>query len=291
MRSIGQIIGEDRARTLGNYLLFQDIDNQIEKETDGSFSIWVVDEDKVATSRAILSGFLSNPDDPRFQVGSVRRPPPKKQKVLDRTNLFRASYSFGVGPLTATLVAICAALFYATYFLHRMDIASALMMSGETERFVGGGRLSELSEIFHGQIWRLFTPALLHQGVLHVLFDLLWLKDLGSLIEARLGSLKFIIMVCVIAALSNLTQFFWAGPGFSGMSGVVYGLFAYIWIRGRYDVTSGLFMPPQIVTMMIIWFFVGWIPGMNIANGAHAGGLVFGMIWGYLDSGRLWRLR
>jgi GlpG protein len=289
MRSIGQIIGVERARKLGNYLLFHGIENQIEAETDGSFSVWIKEEEQVEAARTILAGFLNNPDDPRFQVGAVRRPPPRPQKVFDRTNIFRASYSFGLGPLTGVLIAVCVVLFYLTYYRGRMDILAALAISEEIHRLHGGGRFGELIEILHGQIWRLVTPAFLHAGLIHILFNMLWLKDLGSLIESRLGSLQLLLMVLGLAIFSNLVQYFWAGPSFLGMSGVVYGLFGYIWIRGRYDTASGLFVHPTTVTMMMLWFFVCWLPGMRVANGAHGGGLVLGMAWGYLASGRLWR--
>jgi hypothetical protein len=87
------------------------------------------------------------------------------------------------------------------------------------------------------------------------------------------------------SSLSNLAQFFVRGPIFGGMSGVIYGLFGYIWIRGRFDPASGLFLPQTTVTMMIIWFIlcaVNVIP--NVANYAHGAGLLLGMAWGYLSS-------
>ena len=45
-------------------------------------------------------------------------------------------------------------------------------------------------------------------------------------------------LVLVIAALSNLGQYFVSGPNFCGISGVVYGLFGYIWMKGRFDPAS-----------------------------------------------------
>jgi GlpG protein len=93
----------------------------------------------------------------------------------------------------------------------------------------------------------------------------------------------------VIAGLSNLGQMYMSGPGFGGMSGVVYGLLGYIWIRGKFDPASGLYLHSSTVIMMLIWFFICFapnaIPGMpRIANTAHAVGLVSGMVWGYLSS-------
>jgi GlpG protein len=91
--------------------------------------------------------------------------------------------------------------------------------------------------------------------------------------------------VLIIAVISNLTQFLFTGGGFGGMSGVVYGLFGYVWIRGKLDPTSGLYLHPTTVAMMMIWLFVCMIGVMgSIANAAHASGLLVGVIWGYLSS-------
>ena len=72
---------------------------------------------------------------------------------------------------------------------------------------------------------------------------------------------------------------------FGGMSGVVYGLLGYIWIRGKYDASSNLFVHPQTVMMMIIWFFLCLIGLIgNVANTVHGIGLATGIIWGYVSA-------
>jgi GlpG protein len=142
-----------------------------------------------------------------------------------------------------------------------------------------------LPEIRHGEVWRLFTPMFIHFGFPHIFFNLIALREMGSAIESRLGSKYFLKLVLVIAALSNLAQFFIESPAFGGMSGVVYGLLGFIWMRGKYDLTSGLFAPPMSVVIMVVWFFLcflGYIPG--VANYAHGAGLLLGMAWGYLSA-------
>jgi GlpG protein len=114
---------------------------------------------------------------------------------------------------------------------------------------------------------------------------MMWLYDLGGMVEARQGRLRLGLIVLVIAVLSNLGQYWMAGPIFGGMSGVVYGLLGYVWMRGKFDPASGLFLHQTTVLMMLIWFFVclfGWVG--RVANTAHAVGLVVGMAWGYLSS-------
>ncbi len=88
-------------------------------------------------------------------------------------------------------------------------------------------------------------------------------------------------LVVVLAVGSNLGQYFYGGPDFGGMSGVLYGLMGYIWIRGQVDPASGLFLSPMSITILLVWFFlclVGFIP--HVANACHAYGLVMGMIIG-----------
>ena len=91
--------------------------------------------------------------------------------------------------------------------------------------------------------------------------------------------------VLVIAVLSNLAQYYISGPYFCGISGVVYGLFGYIWMKGKFDPASGFYLHPQTVMMMLIFFVLcltQLIPG--IANTVHGVGLAVGVAWGFLAS-------
>src|SRR5207249_10466277 len=143
-----------------------------------------------------------------------------------------------------------------------------------------------LPEIRHGQIWRLFTSMFIHFNALHIFFNMLWLRDLGSMIEGRQSSWHLAILALAVAAGSNLAQFYVTHyPNFGGMSGVVYGLLGYVWIRGKLDPASGLYLNRFTVTMMMIWLvvcFTPWVRG--IANYAHLAGLLMGMAWGYVSS-------
>jgi GlpG protein len=72
------------------------------------------------------------------------------------------------------------------------------------------------------------------------------------------------------------------------MSGVLYGLFGYIWMKSRYEPQSGFMISSNTVIWMVGWFFLcltGYLG--NIANVVHGAGLVVGMIVGRFPS--LWR--
>jgi GlpG protein len=120
---------------------------------------------------------------------------------------------------------------------------------------------------------------------LHLLFNMMMLVSMGSMLEARLGTGLFGLKIIVLAVVSNLAQFYAVHPHFFGFSGVNYGLFGYIWARGRLDPHSGLGLPPQTVAMMVVWFFLclSNVVG-QVANMAHASGLGLGLIWGILAS-------
>ena len=102
---------------------------------------------------------------------------------------------------------------------------------------------------------------------------------------SRLNSWNYLFLVAGLAAAGNLAQYFVNDSFlFGGMSGVIYGLLGYIWLRGRFDITFGLAIPQQTIVLALIWFVacvVGFIP--HVANSAHGAGLVVGAIWGVAD--------
>jgi len=141
------------------------------------------------------------------------------------------------------------------------------------------------SDILHGQIWRLVTPIFVHFGLLHILFNMMWLWDLGRVLELLRGPLFLAAFVAVSGVASNLAQYtITQSPMFGGMSGVVYALLAYIWMQGRVNPALGIRLHQSTVIMMIGWFVICWTGLLGpIANWAHTAGLVIGVAWGSLD--------
>lgn len=293
MRMIGQIQGETKARTFSNYLYVQGIDNQVEADKDGDWALWIHAEEELDRARTILAEYQSNPDDPKYKESAreavaLKERKEKEQKqfekrVKERRHLFRPMSGYGFGPVTYVLITICIAVFILQNLgpsIAEKTLTKLLLTDYSTRGLRG------LLEVRHGEIWRLVTPIFLHFSIMHIVFNMWILLDLGSMIEGRQSSLYFLALTLVLAVGSNLTQYYVYGPSlFGGMSGVDYGLFGYIWIRGKLDPGSGLYVQPSTVMMMIVWFFLclsGWV-GV-IANGAHGGGLVLGMLWGWLSS-------
>ena len=152
-------------------------------------------------------------------------------------------------------------------------------------RRVGFGTIEDA--LAEGQFWRLLTPIFLHFGIFHLAFNSLWIWEFGRRIEGFAGSLHLAVIVLLTGVGSNLGQYLWEGPSlFGGMSGVLYGLLGYLWIRHKVHPQPELALPPGIVGFLLAWLvicmtgIVDLLMGGRIANAAHASGLVLGMILG-----------
>jgi GlpG protein len=152
-------------------------------------------------------------------------------------------------------------------------------------------------KISQGQIWRLFSPCLLHGGFFHILFNMLWLWFLGRPIEERIGWFRTLILTLFIGILSNTAQYFMSGPLFFGYSGIVMGLATFIWMRQKNAPWEGY--PLSRSTILFLFLFIGAIFILtfasfliqlftpitfspNIANTAHIMGGLIGAILGRL---------
>ena len=134
-----------------------------------------------------------------------------------------------------------------------------------------------------GELWRLWTPALLHFGVVHLVFNLLWLWEFGRRIEIGGGRRRLLEAILLIAPLANVAQYLAdQGPRFGGLSGVVYGLLGYLLVAGRRSAHPAFRLPAGLVLALLaflVFFTTGATEpfGLHVANGAHWGGLVAGI--------------
>ncbi len=136
-----------------------------------------------------------------------------------------------------------------------------------------------------GEYWRIITPIFLHFGWLHIIFNCLWLWELGALIEQRLGRIHLVALVLLSGSGSNLAQAIYAGPSlFGGMSGVVYALLGFCWVYNALLRDNRLWVPRPIIMFMLVWLVFGMVAPTemlgigSIANAAHLGGLLMGCL-------------
>ena len=147
-----------------------------------------------------------------------------------------------------------------------------------------------LPEIREGQLWRLFSPMFLHFSIFHIAFNLLWVWQLGRLVEFKQGGIVLGLLCLLSGAIANIAQYFVTGPLFGGMSGVVYALFGYVWLQGLTNRQFGIQLPNNIVYLLLGWFVICWsgilekLFGLGIANTAHTAGLASGIVLSLLVS-------
>lgn len=147
--------------------------------------------------------------------------------------------------------------------------------------FFGAVPSSELTDI-----WRVFTPSLMHFSILHITFNLLWWWYLGGKIENKLGTRPLLFLLIAAGTLPSILQFYMTGPNFGGLSGVVYAVVGYTWLMGIRKPDAGIGLPQSYMAFMLIWLVLGFtdLLGMPIANGAHIGGLLVGLAQALFDS-------
>lgn len=305
MRRIGKLDSRKKAGNFSGYLYLQEIDNTVEEGLDGQFEIWVHDDDHVARAEGLLTAFLQSQDAASYdgaekQAARARRRQERAEKAGQRAVVDgRQIWSYAEGGYPIRAVTLSLMLISIGFYLFAEALAggrwpSLLFIKDFQE--IDGIRFwvaDGLTALRRGQVWRLVTPIFLHFTLLHLVFNMMWLMDLGSSIEYNRGSGFLLVFVLLVAALSNLGQYAVAGPNFGGMSGVVYGLLGYAWMMGRYDPGSGLKLRRATVTLMLSWFvlcilFTRYMP---VANTAHAVGLGIGVVWGFVESGGIARTR
>lgn len=139
-----------------------------------------------------------------------------------------------------------------------------------------------------GQWWRWITPVFVHFGLMHLAMNSLWLWELSGRIERRQGTLILGALFILFACFSNWVQYEWEGAGiFGGLSGVVYAMLGHCWIYQRLAPNPLTALPNGIVVIMLIWLVVCLtgalgVVGLNVANGAHVGGLIIGCLTGLI---------
>jgi GlpG protein len=307
MRQAGSIHDQDQAQRFIDYLLTQGITAKLDQAKDG-WEIWVRDEDQLSQAVKEFEGFVADPDAARYrQARSSAESLRKQQQAEDtqrRRNLIemRDRWSVSAGgprPLTFLLMAASVVVTLATDFGHKDSaFLRSLWFQPMPHTFAEASQWGPTADIRHGQVWRIWTPMFVHLSPWHLVFNMYWLYVFGSMIEGRRGTIRLLLLVLACGAASTWGEYFFefiAGwtrgqptTEGGGMSGVGYGLFGYLWMKGKFDASSQLFLPPNTVALFLIWLIVCWTGAIGpVANWAHATGLAAGVVIGYAPTA--WR--
>ena len=184
-------------------------------------------------------------------------------------------------PSTATsaIVAVTIALYGISWYMTATSGTMQAMggISGEVLLRLG----AKSPYIFAGQWWRLVTAIFLHAGLLHIGMNLWCLFDLGPEVESLFSTAKFVVFYLVTGVLGFVLSLWWRPMGMSiGASGAICGLIGILIGASFHHGHLGKAYRGQLWRWVIyIAIFGIFLP---IDNAAHFGGLIAGIVLGYV---------
>ncbi len=314
MRSLGQIDGRKPTEQFVAYLLTQKIKTHIEgvEGKPDCWEVWIRNEDQLAEANKHLLAFKENPTDSRYELAikeatrlleselKARQTAAKNIRRMDTSGPTRLNRG-GIPPLTLTLVILAVVVSFTTNF---MDLRRS-QNNKWGEVFVNQLSFVEpaawnrtkdpAASLKRGEIWRVVTPIFMHGSIIHLAFNMFMLISLGRRTERIQGTPKFAVFVLMLAVFPNLLQGLMplslgGSPIFVGISGVVYGLFGYIWIRSSRHPEMGIIIPMPMVVVVVGLIVLGFAASMStaevasgwrLANFCHLGGLLVGIAVAY----------
>jgi rhomboid protease GluP len=175
--------------------------------------------------------------------------------------------------------------------------ALALLLSAASgENILGGGLLSILSPsgpalyqlgMTGGYAWEqgwwltLLTAMYLHGSLLHIVFNVMWIRNLGPAVTEVYGAGRAFLLFNISGAAGFLASNVMSNVPTIGASGSIFGLLAALIVYGRRRGSS--VMTQQLWQWAIILGVFGFVmPGIN--NWAHGGGFAAGWIAAHLMS-------
>jgi rhomboid protease GluP len=126
-----------------------------------------------------------------------------------------------------------------------------------------------------GWWWTVFSAIYLHGSLLHIFFNLMWVRQLGPAVTQVYGQGRSFVIFTVSGAVGFLASNLLSGAPTIGASGSIFGLLAALIVFGRRRRIA--LMTTQLWQWAIVLMVMGFVmAGVN--NWAHLGGFAGG--WG-----------
>ena len=138
-----------------------------------------------------------------------------------------------------------------------------------------------------GQWWRLFSSLFLHQGFMHLLFNMWALWGAGRLAERLYGSAAFLFIYAGAGVAASLSSIAW-NPLINsvGASGAIFGILGacLVFLMRRDTRVPASIVKAQGLSMaaFVLFNLVNGFTTTNIDNAAHVGGLIAGCLFGWM---------
>jgi len=206
--------------------------------------------------------------------------------------------AFG-GPLepVTLITAVCVGLYVLALLVDTRSLSGMggggvlgiLAPTGRALRILGATGPIDLAA---GRPWTILSAIYLHGGLLHIVFNVMWIRALGPEVQRAFGPPRFFLVWTVAGAVgflaSDLVPFFGLGGHrlSVGASGSIFGLMGALIVYGR-EIGASM-MTRQIWTWALVLGVLGFLlPGVD--NFAHAGGFAGGWASAWLLRGGIRR--
>lgn len=140
--------------------------------------------------------------------------------------------------------------------------------------------------IWDGRYYALFTSFFVHLSILHIAFNMMWMWQLGSLLETSIPRWQYLLFLLSAMLVGSCCELAISGQTGAGASGVVFAIFGLLW-AGRGSSVAWR----QVANQNNLKYFVAWglicivltyTNVLRIGNGAHWGGFLYGLAVGGL---------
>ena len=130
-----------------------------------------------------------------------------------------------------------------------------------------------------GWWWTLLTAIYLHGSLLHIFFNMMWIRNLGPAATEVFGPARTFVLFNASGVVGFMASNVMSGAPTIGASGAIFGLLAALIVYGRKRGAS--MMTQQLWQWAIILGIFGFImPSVN--NWAHGGGFAGGWVAAHL---------
>lgn len=174
---------------------------------------------------------------------------------------------------------LCIVAYVATLLL---DPRSAFRARGPFDLLAPSNRalfalgMTGLAALEAGRWWTLVTAIYLHGGLLHIVFNVLWVNQLAPPVEALFGRARLIVIFTVAGVTGFVASALLGAVASVGASGAIFGLLGALVCYGR---RRGGFFGSAVLRQYWGWALVLFLMGFlmtGVDNAAHAGGFVGG---------------
>lgn len=139
--------------------------------------------------------------------------------------------------------------------------------------------------ITRGEWWRLFTAMFVHAGVIHLLFNMVALLNIGAVVERMVGRVPFVVLYLLSGVGGSIASVYWHPLAVGvGASGAIFGLYGGL---GGFLLRAPESLPRHIVASLrssavgfVLYNTVFGFTQANIDMVAHFGGLAAGFAVG-----------